>query len=269
VIGYRPDGRVDPNFGHRGRLRFSVPRGGAYTGFTEVKALPSGKLLVSGYLRQRLVLYRLTADGRVDRSFGRGGRVTVGGPSDSPAITRGGYLRAPFAVDARGGIVLCGLLYPDGGRSEEPVALLRLFASGRRDRSFGRSRYMEPAPTDRQVSHPRSHGVQGFSFEPQGVAIDGRGRTVVVGIELAPFTRGQGESGYRYFAARRFLPDGRRDRSFGHGGVWDTNPLGSQSMARAGLTQPDGKVVGGGSIQIERGGGNGPGNTAMMLTRYR
>jgi uncharacterized delta-60 repeat protein len=269
VIAYRPDGRVDRRFGQRGRLRILVPRGDAYTGFTEVKVLPSGKLLVSGYLRQRLVLYRLTANGRVDRSFGKGGRVTVGEPSDSPAITRGGYLRAPFAVDARGGIVLCGLLYPDGGRFEEPVALLRLFASGRRDRSFGQSRYMEPVPTDGQAPHPRRHGVQGFSFEPQGVAIDGRGRTVVVGIELAPYTRGQDESGYQYFAARRFLPDGRRDRSFGHGGVWDTNPPRSQSMARAALTQPDGEVVAGGWVQLEREGGNGTGNTAMMLTRYR
>lgn len=41
------------------------------------------------------------------------------------------------------------------------------------------------------------------------------------------------------------------------------------ALARAALTQPDGKVVAGGWVQIERGGGNGPGNTAMMLTRYR
>jgi hypothetical protein len=43
----------------------------------------------------------------------------------------------------------------------------------------------------------------------------------------------------------------------------------SQSLARAALTQPDGRVVTAGWIQIERGGGNGPGNTAMLLTRYR
>jgi hypothetical protein len=40
-------------------------------------------------------------------------------------------------------------------------------------------------------------------------------------------------------------------------------------MGRAAVTTGDGKVVGGGWVQIERGGGNGPGNTAMMLTRYR
>lgn len=269
VIGYRPDGRVDRHFGHHGRLRILVPRSRAYTGFTAVEALSSGKLLVSGYLRQQLVLYRLTADGRVDRSFGRDGRVTMGGTSEFLTFGRGAYLRAPFAVDRQGRIVFCGLLYPKKGRSiEEPVAFLRLLPDGRRDPSFGRSRYMERAPIDGREPHPRKHGVQAFQFEPQGIAIDGHGRIVVGGIELAPYTRGQDESGYQYFAARRFLPNGRLDRSFGRGGVWDTNPRGSQSMARAALTQPDGRVVAGGWVQIERGGGNGPGNTAMMLTRY-
>jgi hypothetical protein len=40
-------------------------------------------------------------------------------------------------------------------------------------------------------------------------------------------------------------------------------------MARAALTGPDGKVVAGGWIQLQRGGGNGSGNTAMLLTHYR
>jgi hypothetical protein len=127
---------------------------------------------------------------------------------------------------------------------------------------------MEKAPIDRKEPTPRKH-VENFAFPPQSIAIEGHGRIVVVGMELAPFTRGQDETGYQYFAARRFLSNGRLDRSFGHGGVWNTNPAGSQSMARAALTQPDGKVVAGGWVQIERFGGNGPGNTAMMLTRYR
>jgi hypothetical protein len=42
-----------------------------------------------------------------------------------------------------------------------------------------------------------------------------------------------------------------------------------RSLARAALTRPDGKGVAGGWIQIERGGGNGRGNTAMLLTRYQ
>jgi uncharacterized delta-60 repeat protein len=270
VVAYRPDGKIDRGFGHGGRFTITPPRSGAYTGFTAIRALPSGKLLVSGYLRQQLVLYRLTANGRIDRSFGRDGRVTVGGRSEFSIFARGAYLRAPFAVDRRGRIVLCGLLYPKKGRSiEEPVALLRLLPDGSRDRSFGRSLYMERAPIDAREPDPREHGVQGFTFEPQAIAIDGHGRVLVTGGELAPYTRGQEEPGHENFTSRRFLPNGRRDRTFGEGGVWHTAPPGSQSLARAALTQPDGKVVAGGWVQIERFGGNGPGNTAMMLTRYR
>ncbi len=267
VVGYRPDGRVDRHFGHHGRLRISVPRSRAYTGFSEVRVLPSGKLLVSGYLRQRLVLYRLAADGKIDRSFGRDGRVAVGAPAVHDLYGNGSYLRAPFAVDRHGRIVLAGPVFSKDGY-QEPIVLIRLHPDGRRDTSFGRSLYMEKAPIDRKEPIPRKH-VENYAFPPQSIAIDGHGRIVVVAMELAPFIRGQGESGYEYFAARRFLPDGRLDRSFGHGGVWDTSPPGSRSMARAALTQPDGKVVAGGWVQIDRGGGNGPGNTAMMLTRYR
>jgi len=269
VIAYRPDGKIDRSFGHDGRLRITPPRSGrysGYTGFTEVKALPSGKLLVSGYIHQRYVLYRLTADGRIDRSFGRSGRVAFAKPG-SRAIKFTSYFVAPFAVDPRGRIVLCVPLFPEG--SEEPVAFLRLLPDGRRDTSFGRSLYMERAPSDAREPDPRKHGVQFFSFEPLAIAIDGHGRVLVTGGEAAPYIPGQKEPGHEDFTSRRFLPNGRRDRSFGEGGMWHTAPLGSQSLARAALTQPDGKVVAGGWVQIERFGGNGPGNTAMMLTRYR
>ncbi len=269
VIAYRPDGEIDRGFGHDGRFRIIPPHSGrfsGYTGFTEVKALPSGKLLVSGYIHQRYVLYRLTANGRIDRSFGKDGRVAFAKPG-SRALRIISFFVAPFAVDPQGRIVLCVPLFPEG--PEEPIAFLRLLPDGRRDRSFGRSLLMERAPIDTREPSPRKHGVQYFSFEPQAIAIDGRGRVLVTGSELAPYTRGQKEAGYEYFTSRRFLPSGRRDRSFGEGGVWHTDPPGSQSMARAALTQPDGKVVAAGWVQIERFRGNGPGNTAMMLTRYR
>jgi uncharacterized delta-60 repeat protein len=269
VIAYRPDGKIDRGFGDDGRFRVIPPPDGrfsGYNGFTEVKALPSGKLLVSGYIHQRYVLYRLTADGRIDRSFGRNGRVAFAKPG-SRAIVFTSYFVAPFAVDPRGRIVLCVPLFPEG--PEEPVAFVRLLPDGRRDTSFGRSVYMERAPIDTHEPIPREHGVQFFSFELLAIAIDGHGRVLVTGGETAPYTRGQEEPGHEDFTSRRFLPNGRRDRSFGESGVWHTDPPGSQSLARAALTQPDGKVVAGGWVQIERFGGNGPGNTAMMLTRYR
>ncbi len=269
VIAYRPDGKIDRGFGHHGRFRIIPARSGrfsGYTGFTEVKALPSGKLLVSGYIHQQYVLYRLTADGRIDRNFGSNGRIAFAKPG-ARSIRFTSFFKAPFVVDSRGRIVLCVPLFPEG--LEEPIAFLRLFPDGRRDRSFGRSLYMERAPIDTHEPAPRKHGVQFFSFEPQAIAIDGHGRVLATGGETAPYARGQEEPGHEDFTTRRFLPNGRSDRTFGEGGVWHTAPPGSQSLARAALTQPDGKVVAGGWVQLERFGGNGPGNTAMMLTRYR
>jgi uncharacterized delta-60 repeat protein len=269
VVAYRPDGKIDRAFGHDGRLRILVAHHGrysGYTGFTEVKALPSGELLVSGYIHQRYVLYRLTADGRIDRSFGDDGRVAFAKPG-ARAVKFTSFFEAPFTVDSRGRIVVCVPLFPEGG--EEPIDFERLLPDGRRDSSFRRSPYMEREPIDGKEPARRGPGVQYFSFSPLAIAIDGHGRILVTGGELAPYIRGQKEPGHEDFTSRRFLPDGHRDPSFGHGGVWSTDPPGSQSLARSALTQPDGQVVAGGWVQIERFGGNGPGNTAMMLTRYR
>lgn len=267
VLAYRPDGSIDRAFGRGGRFEIEVPPGSTPTTFSKVKALPSGKLLVSGYVKGQLLLYRLTADGRRDRSFGGGdGKVTVGRQA---AEHWEDLDRAPFAVEPDGGIVLAGATQVKVSNYEEAFdVLVRLLPDGRRDPSFRPSIFIERAPIDADEPIPREH-VPAYALDIQGLAVDGNGRTILTGIEPAPYTRGQKEAGYQYFAARRFLPSGRLDRPFGRSGVWETNPPGSQSMARAALTQPDGKVVAGGWIQIERGGGNGPGNTALLLTRYR
>ncbi len=267
VVAYRPNGKIDRSFGHRGRFEIEVPRQSASTHFSQIKALPSGKLLVSGYVKGQLVLYRFTADGRRDRSFGGGdGKVTVG-HQEKEAWEY--FDRAPLAVGRDGRIALAGGTQVKVGKYEEAFdVLVRLLPDGRRDPSFRRSIFIERAKPDANEPYPREH-VPTYDLEIQGVAVDSSNRTILTGIELAPYVRGQKEDGYQYFAARRFRADGRLDRSFGNSGVWATNPPGSQSMGRAAVTQANGKVVGGGWVQIERGGGNGRGNTALLLTRYR
>jgi uncharacterized delta-60 repeat protein len=265
VVAYRPDGKVDPSFGHGGRFEIKVPARNFGATFSEVKALPSGRLLVSGYIKEQLVLFRLTAKGRPDRSFG-GGEVTVGRPSTGYGEA---FYRAPFAIEPGGRIVLCGAISSKSIQDSEPVVLVRFSPHGVRDRGFGRTIYAEQAPVDRRPPLTYRKHVEAYHFEPQALAVDGQGRVVITGGETAPYTRSQKEGGYSYFAARRFLPDGRRDKGFGESGVFPTDPPGSQSYARAAVTEADGQVVGGGWVQIERGGGNGPGNTAMLLTRYR
>lgn len=267
VVAYRPDGRVDRSFADRGRLQISVRPGSTPTTFSQVKALPSGKLLVSGYVKGQLVLYRLTAQGRPDPTFGGGdGVVRIGRPAAEYEV---GFDRAPFAVGPGGRIVIAGATAENlKGYEEDFDVTVGLLPDGRRDPRFRDNIFIERAHVDADEPIPRKH-VPTYAFSMQGLAIDGHGRIVVTGSELAPYTRGQKEAGYEYFAARRFLPNGRLDRHFGHGGVWATNPPGSESLARAAVTERNGQVVGGGWVQIERGGGNGPGNTALLLTRYR
>jgi uncharacterized delta-60 repeat protein len=259
---WRPDGVVDHGFGRDGRLTIRVPREGGYSGFSRVKILPSGKMLVAGYLSRRLVVYRLTADGRVDRSFGDHGRVTVGRRGKEVSF----YYRASLAVDRDGRIVLGGMAILDTPVVEAPV-LLRLLPDGRRDHFFG----------GRSVSGTAAGKIMGgyvyLALEPRAVTIDGRGRVVVTGGEFttAGSTDGKVE-GHEALTSRRFLPDGRPDRSFGRNGIWFTDPPGSRSTGYASATQPDGRVIAGGWVQLERGSRERDfrhGNTAMLLTRYR
>ena len=257
VRAWHPDGTVDRGFGRDGRLTMRVPRGGGYSGFSKVEILPSGKILVAGYLSRRLVVYRLTADGRVDRSFGDHGRVTVG--------TRGTEINFPYraslAVDRSGRIVLGGLAILDNAVVEAPV-LLRLLPDGRRDHSFGARNVPGTAGKVRG-------GYVYLTFEPRAITFDGHGRIVVTGGD---FTTDGKEEGHEALTSRRFLPDGRPDRTFGRDGIWFTDPPGSRSTGYASATQPDGRVVAGGWVQLERGARERDfrhGNTAMLLTRYR
>ena len=152
----------------------------------------------------------------------------------------------------------------------QPQVLVQVPKSpnGRRDTPLARASTWN-GPRSTPTNPARESTVQFFSFEPLAIAIDGHGRILVSGGEAAAYTRGQQEPGHEDFTSRRFLPNGRRDRFFGESGVWHTNPPNSQSLARVALTQPNGQVVVGDWVQLERFGGNGPGNTAMMLTRYR
>jgi uncharacterized delta-60 repeat protein len=72
VIAYRPDGRVDRRFGRNGRVAFPHRREFSTTSLRDIVVLPSGKMLVVGYLANRLFVARLWPNGGLDRSFGGG-----------------------------------------------------------------------------------------------------------------------------------------------------------------------------------------------------
>jgi uncharacterized delta-60 repeat protein len=242
VTAYTPEGRLDRGFGRRGRVLIASPSRTPRNDVTAnllsgIEILPSGKILVAGYLGSRLFLARMRPNGGLDSSFGGGdGKVSI-------ELAGRGTLRdgwwASLAVQADGRILAVGAMH-DGNR-DSPV-LVRLHAAGDIDRGFGRDG-MVPLGAKRRLPYARD------------VTVQGNGRIVVVGVGLG------GKHG-EAFRALRYLPDGTLDRGFGSGGIQQLSPAGG---AAATFTQSDGRVVAAGWLTRRIGDGF---ETEPMLTRY-
>jgi uncharacterized delta-60 repeat protein len=217
---YNPDGGLDQSFGRGGKVLtdFAGAPGGAYANAAAVER--DGRIVVAGEIVGRpykyggqqfygdpkaFALARYTRAGRLDRSFGRGGKVlTRFGPQPAEANA--------VAIQGDGKIVAAG----QGGNGPG-FALARYTRDGRLDRSFGRGGKVRTFP-----SLPEENG---FS----AVAIQG-GKIVAVG---------GGDDG---FLLARYTRAGRLDRSFGRLGKVLTNFAGGAS-ANAVAIQGDGKIV--------------------------
>jgi uncharacterized delta-60 repeat protein len=227
VYAYRPDGHRDTSFGKLGQVLFKGRYSSLYSTLRGIQVLPSGKILVVGYLDARLLLARLDSHGRLDRRFGGGdGRVTL--DLHSHACCEG----AALALAPKGRVVVAGM---GGSFAKYRVFLARYLSSGRLDRPFG------------------DKGVEA-SLQPHrlatllGLAVDRSGRIVTVGRNEST----KGDPGYS-FAAFRNLANGRPDRRFGRGGMAVLRS-GAEGIAGAALTLPSGVLVGGSylSPQSER-----------------
>ena len=218
---YNADGSLDTSFGSGGadgdgKVTTDVGRGDWVAGAAPG---PGGTLLVAATQdpftvtpreTQNFLLLRYTADGSLDRTFGRGGA-----DGDGIVSTHFGDLAefafcTGMAVQPDGRIVLAGRLVDTGARTEQ-VALVRHMPDGTLDRTFGRG----GGDGDGRV-------VAGFgqfaAAGPVAVAPDGR---IVVGGSV----RTQWDGGSKHLVAR-FDPDGSTDRTFGGGdGFVDMQPF--------------------------------------------
>jgi uncharacterized delta-60 repeat protein len=214
VIAYHRNGTLDSGFGDDGRLVVAMPRDNRFTGFTSLRILRNGKVLIAGYLGGQLSLMRLTVAGDPDPAFGGDGIV-------SPRAGQGPYCcptPALLGVTAKGRILLGGA--PDRA-SEEPLLLFRLRADGSIDRSFGIQGHIAGAPRHRTTT-----------FTPFSLAVQRDGRVLVAGVDERV------ESDRRIvpvFTALRYLPGGGVDRAFGMGGA-TTLPASQTGGATAALT---------------------------------
>jgi uncharacterized delta-60 repeat protein len=216
---YTRDGRLDPSFGMGGKVVTDVgalPAGRyQHGGAVAVAIQADGKIVAGGGTRSDFVLARYTRDGRLDRSFGKGGKVVTDvGARQSQLFTEPLGAKA-IALQSDGKIVAAGA----GPRH---FALARYTRDGRLDPSFGRGGEV--------ITYVgREDGAEALAVQADGKIV------------------AAGWSDYK-FALARYMPDGQLDPSFGRGGkVVNNAGYDDFDIARAVAVEADGKIVAAGS----------------------
>jgi uncharacterized delta-60 repeat protein len=221
-------GDLDPTFGTAGTVMTDINHS---TDLANAVAVQSdGKLVVIGetyknndYTGEDFVVTRYNADGTLDTTFGRGGKVRT----DFPGLAA---VPSSVVIQADGKILVAGGAFPLFtflGNFE----LVRYNPNGSLDRSFG------------------TGGIVTTTF-PEGsyasdVAVQSDGKIIAAGTLFVNFI--PGESSDTDFALARYNADGTPDASFGNGGQVSTDFNGLEDDAFSVLIQPDGKIVAVGS----------------------
>jgi uncharacterized delta-60 repeat protein len=217
-------GRADASFGRAGVVMTALP-GGA--GIRELLAQADGRFVAVGYARMSgagaarrdVTLVRYRANGALDASFGRGGKVLVdvNGLDDTATAA---------ALQRDGRIVVVGATDTVPATDGQDLLVLRIRRDGTPDPTFGRA---GAALVDLSPATPDLD----FGF---GVAIGTDGSIVVAGMTVRP-----GKNKVSSVIAR-LLPDGRLDPTFGASGL-AYPAVGLGLSAQAVLALPDGRVV--------------------------
>ncbi len=195
VVRYRPDGRLDRSFASRGIFKSALPAAkGPFLATSVLQDRSTGKLLVAGgYGLDSMLVMRLTANGRLDRTFG-GSRTGL-------ATVRVGGIAQSIALQPDGGILLGGSNENVNGR---PMVVARLTRGGVLDRRFGHAGVAQLL-----FWNP----VRAASATVSGLAtLSGGG---VIGFGHVDYIGGDGHGSAGVF---RLSANGRLVRSFGSGG---------------------------------------------------
>jgi uncharacterized delta-60 repeat protein len=220
LVRYQSDGSLDTTFGHGGRVTTRISRLDYFPSALVLQ--PDGKLVAAAGTSSAqgsggFLLVRYKPNGRLDRSFGRGGKVTAKGTTDN---------------DTYAGLVLLphGELVAAGAGSYSALALAAYDKNGKPHASFGR------------------HGKVTTVLSPAGsISYDGAlivtpdGELAAAGAaDLGPTGQTSGSFIVRYDR------NGSLDRSFGRRGRVTTLFAGG-GLSDALLRQRDGKLVAAGS----------------------
>jgi uncharacterized delta-60 repeat protein len=224
VARYTPDGRLDRSFGTGGKAvtPFHLARArerAALRGAGGVAFAADGKIVAAGGIGSDFALARYLPNGRLDPTFGSGGKVVT----DVGARPHG-YIGFYWQHGAN-----ALAIQPDGkvitaGAGPRDFALVRYTEAGQLDPSFGGGGIV--------LTDFGSPGERSEDYA-LAVALQSDGKIVAAGW-------GRGSD----FALARYLPDGQLDPTFGSGGKVVTPVPGEDfSTAYALAIQPDGKLI--------------------------
>ncbi len=235
VARYMPDGTPDSSFGTGGKATFDFFQTEDYA--EAVALLPGGAILIAGAAvtdtGEDFALARVTADGRLDSSFGSNGKRTSDFFNMDDEVN-------DMAIADDGEIVLAGVAYGFAGR--EAFAVARYSAEGTPDSTFG-------------IAGLAAFDVAGFQGAANSVVVQPDGMIVMGGAAR--------QTG-RDFGIARLTVDGRLDATFGEGGLVKTDFFGFDDRIDALRLLPDGRIVAAGTAN------HGASSTSsdMALARY-
>jgi uncharacterized delta-60 repeat protein len=199
VARYLADGQLDQRFASHGVFESRFPSASAPYIATAIAQDSTGKLVVAGgYGQGSMLLMRLTADGRLDATFGahRKGFTTV-------AV--GGIANA-LVIAPSGAIVLGG---SNANRNGRPFVVARFTRNGVLDRAFGRKGIAQALFWTPSVAS--SAGVNSLATAPGG-GIIASGHIDYIG------GTGHGNAGYGTAGVFQLTKKGRPSRAFGTAG---------------------------------------------------
>jgi len=227
LVRYTARGVLDRTFGKQGKV--TTPDGEYACCPGSPIAQPDGKLILPGYSSEGNPMFRYNPNGSLDRSFGKGGKVTMG--IDPQAL----------ALQHNGRIVVVGTDIPSPDyKGVNMFAVARYNRNGTRDPSFGEGGEVYTAIGDRY----------GNGSQANSVAIQPDGKIVAAGYSDDGAT------------LARYLPNGALDRTFGKGGIVTTSIPPCCAIVTALAVQPDGSLVAAGHRSIDNDRGT------IALARY-
>ncbi|MBV8988290.1 MAG: hypothetical protein JO372_06980 [Solirubrobacterales bacterium] len=195
VAEYRADGRLNYRFARRGVFVTRLPnRDGPFDATAVARDRSGGLLVAGGYGQGAMLLMRLTANGRLDRSFG---------PKRAGFVTRQiGSIASSMIVRADGTILLGGSNANVMGR---PMVVAGFTRRGFVDRRFGRAGVV-------QVLFWNARSASSSNVSSLTATAD---RGVIASGHVDYIGGRPGQSGYGKAGIFRLSATGRLVRSFG------------------------------------------------------